>query len=213
MNIKLNLETLQSSSVEERVKQLVETAVFDLLNSKDGLSATFDIENLKFGTKQPAIQLISMKDVDVTLQWHLSTHEFVLPSMKQSNLQFLQTLEFQAPFQAVISIDCQSDCSVALTTTLSVDLISPGCVKLPLHATIAKLEFIGRITVQYLGDTIILFFECPPEFSFDLDIVLGSDEKLFDQYQVREFIKEVINHWITNNLVHPNAIKLPISDE
>ncbi|OHS97039.1 hypothetical protein TRFO_36785 [Tritrichomonas foetus] len=213
MNIEVNMDALQSYVIEDKTSQFITNAVMELLNKSDKFSATFDIENLKFGTKQPTVQLISMKDVDVTLQWHLNTHEFIIPSFKQSNMPFLKSFEFQAPFQAVISVYCKSDCSISISTTLSFDGISPGCIKFPIHATISHIEFTGQITVQYLGDSIVLFFEVPPDFHFDLDLVLGAEEKFFDQYQVRGFISEVLNDWMTKNLVHPNAIKLPISED
>lgn len=212
MNIQLNIEALQSYVVEERTINFITNALMEHLNHSPIFSAAFEIEQLKFGTKQPIIQLISMKDIDATLQWHLNMHEFIIPSLKQSKMDFLKSLDFQAPFQAVIEIDCQSDCSISFTTTLSLDMISPGCIKFPIHATLSKVQIQGQITIQYLGDSIILFFENKPEFNFDLDLVLGADEKIFDQIEVRGFICEALNNWVLSTLVQPNATKLPISD-
>lgn len=212
MDVQINIEALQSYVVEKRTINFVTTMVMELLNKSSIFSVDFEIEQLKFGTKQPIIQLVSMKDIDATLQWHLNMHEYIIPALQHSKLDFLKSLDFQAPFQAVIGIDCQSDCSISLTTTLSLDMISPGCVKFPIHATLSKIQLIGQITIQYLGDSIILFFETPPNFDFDFDLVLGADEKLFDQIEVRGFISETLNNWIQGTLVHPNATKLPISD-
>lgn len=211
MNVQINIESLQSFIVEERCSEFITNAVMEILNQSDLFSATFEIEKLKFGTKQPKLQLISMKDVDVTLQWHLNTHEFLIPLLRDSNLSNIRSLEFQAPFQAVLDIQCDTDCSLAFMATLSIDVISPGSIKFPINATISKLKLLGQLTIQYLGDSIILFFDRLPVFDFELDLVLGADEKIFDQIEVRNFLFETMQGWIQKTLVHPNAIKLPIS--
>lgn len=205
MNLEIDMDALQSYLVEEQTIQYITNLVHSILQQSDLFSLNFEIERLKFGTEQPSIQLLSMKDVDVTLQWHLITHDFVIPLLKKNS--------FQAPFQCVIGIDCKSDISIAFNTTLSLDAFSPGCIKFPIKANLSRLLFNGALTMQYLGDSMILFFETPPEINFDLEMILGAEEKLFDQNQIKDFLLEVINDWIKNNVVHPNALKLPFLDE
>lgn len=204
MSLDIRWELLQSYLVEEKAINFIKNAIADALNKVDLFSATFDIERLKFGTKKPSIVIQSMKDVDITLQWHLNTHEINLPQLKKTS--------FQAPFQAVIGIDVNSDALLVFTAIASFDLISPGCIRFPIRASITDIILRGNLTVQFLGDSLILFFETPPEFNFSLDLILGGEQKLYDQTKVRDFVCQVFNDYVQQNLVHPNAIKLPFSN-
>lgn len=203
MNLQVNIEALQSYLVQDRTIRFIIDAVQEALNQSEDFGATIEIERLRFGTQQPSISLTSLKDVDVTLQWHLQTHDVVIPSLKR--------LGFDAPFQAVISVNCQSDCSIITKATLAYNKISPGCVRFPLKAIVSDVSFNGKLTIQYFGDALIVFFESPPEFNFGLELILGASEKLFDQTQVRDFLCEGFHKWIADHMLHPNALKFPFA--
>ena len=203
MNLQVNIEALQSYLVEERTIRYIVTALHEALNQSRDYGAEIEIEKLKFGTQQPTVKLVSLKDVDVTLQWHLNTHDITLP--------WLRKMAFDAPFQAVISVNCRSDCSVVMKATLSYNKISQGCIKFPLKAIISKVSFNGKVTIQYLGDALLLFFEASPDFGFELDLILGASEKLFDQTQVRDFLCEFIHKWMADHVLYPNALKFPFA--
>lgn len=204
MTLNVNIEALQNYVVEQRTIALITNVIKEIFDKSDLFSSTFVIERLKFGTKQPLIQLLSLKDVDVTLQWHLNTHEVNIPSLKKS--------QFEAPFQAVIAANIASDCSMIFKAELSYDGIAPGAIKYPIRASLTDIGFTGRLTAQYLGDSLIVFFETPPEFNFSLELALGLNETLFDNDQVvKNFICEVLHDWVNKNLVHPNALKFPFN--
>ena len=201
MTLNIHWEALQSYVVQERTREFISRAAIDILNKSDMFSSTFSVDTLTFGTVPPSIEIISMKDVDVTLQWHLKTHEYKIPGLPQT--------PFKAPFQATISINWQSNGSFIFSACPSLDIISPGCVKFPIRASLSRLSFTGKLCVQYLGDSIIVFFEQDPEFNFQLELSLGAEEKVFDQHQVRDLVCEVLRGWVSQNIVQPNALKFP----
>ena len=205
MNIQINIEALQSYLVEDRTISFILDAVQEALNRSEDFGATVEIDKLKFGTQPPSINLISMKDIDVTLQWHLNTRDIAIPALKK--------LPFDAPFQAVIAVNCDSDCSIMVTAVLAYNGISPGCIKFPIKANLSNIMFQGKITIQYLGDAVIVFFESLPELKFELSMVMGGNEKLIDEEKVRDFLMELFNKWIKDNLLHPRALKFPFASD
>lgn len=201
MSLKINWDALQSYIVQERTIEYITRMVLDALNKSPEFSSTFMVNSLSFGTIAPTIEIISMKDVDVTLQWHLKTHVYELPELQQ--------IPFNAPFQATVSIHWESNGSFAFSSCLSFDKISPGCIKFPFNASISSIYISGKLCILYLGDSIITFFEKDPDFNFQLELSLGAEEKVFDQHQVRDLICEVLRGWASNNIVHPNSLKFP----
>lgn len=205
MNLEVDMSSLQSLQVEEQASHFITDLVRGLLQRSDLFSLRFEIERLKFGTSAPSVRLLSMSDVDVTLQWHLITHDLHLPALRR-------TL-FQAPFQCVLSLDWDSDLSLALNASISLDSPSISCVSFPVKASVSRPSLSGALTIQYLGDSVVLFFESAPRLSFDLEVILGAEEKLFDQHQIRDFALEALSEWIASHAVHPHALRLPLIDD
>jgi hypothetical protein len=199
MHVQLNMEALQSYLVEDRAIQFLGNAVHAALNQSELFSASFEIERLKFGTHPPSIQLLSMKDIDVATQWSLHLHTIPIPNIGR--------LPFDAPFQADLQLNCDSDCSMIFHTTLSYDQISPGCIKFPIKASISRLVVQGRISVNFLGDAIVILMQNQPELNLDLILQLGGEEKLEDDGKIRDLLLEVMKKWIEENLIPPNALQ------
>ena len=204
MTLTIHWEALQSYIVQERTREFISNAALEILNRSDMFSSTFSVDTLSFGSVPPTIEIISMKDVDVTLQWHLKTHEYNVPGLPQT--------PFKAPFQATIKIEWQSNGSFIFSACPSLNVISPGCVKFPISASLSEISFNGKVCLQYLGDSLVVFFEQEPEFNFQLELSLGADEKVFDKHQVRGLVSEVLRGWISENLVSPNAVKFPFEE-
>ena len=202
MSLTINWESLQSHYVEERIIRYIKEMVDNISNVSNDFSLGFAIERLKFGNNPPKVELTSMKDVDITTQWNLSTHDIVLSELPE--------IQFKAPFQASILVNWQSDFSSVFTVTLKVDLISPGCIKFPIRANLINIRLNGEATIQFLGDSLVIYFENHPDFSFSLELSMGGEEKLFDQIHVKGFLHEIIHEWISKNAVHPNALKIPL---
>ncbi|EAY18695.1 hypothetical protein TVAG_063000 [Trichomonas vaginalis G3] len=203
MSLRINWDALQSYVVQERTIEYITQMFLNALKDSPEFSSTFMVNTLSFGTIPPTIDIISMKDIDVKLQWHLKTHIYELPQLQQ--------IPFNAPFQATVSINWESNGSFAFSACLSYDKIAPGCIKFPFNASISNLSISGKLCILYLGDAIIAFFEKDPDFNFQLELSLGAEEKVFDQHQVRDLICEILRGWTSDNIVHPNSLKFPFN--
>jgi hypothetical protein len=202
MNLEINIEALQSYQVEDHTIQFLAALVHDALNQSELFSVTFEITRLKFGSRAPTLNLLSMKDVDVGVQWKLRTHEILIPG--------LPPFPFTAPFQAVLEIHCESDFQMIFNATLSYNQIAIGAIKYPLNASISDIIFHGRLSVQFLGDALVLFFESTPDYRFNLAVQLGAEEKLIDEHHIRGLLMEMMNKWLTVNMIDGNAVRIPL---
>jgi hypothetical protein len=201
MDISVNIDALQAYLSEDRTVQLIAGLVHDALNQSDLFSVHFEIASVDFGTRAPSLRLVSMRDVDANAHWRLQTHDIDVPG--------LQKLPFDAPFQAVLGIDCDSDCRILFSATLSYDQIAPGAVRYRISASIASVLLRGRLSVHFLGEAFVLFFESAPEFNFELRLELGSEEKVIDEHRVRDFLCELATKWLSQNMLNGNAVRIP----
>jgi hypothetical protein len=203
MNVRVNIEELQSYLIEDRTIQLLAGIVHESLNRSHLFSVHFEIERLTFGSHAPSVTLLSMQDVDVATQWRLNTHDLLIPG--------LGALTFDAPFQAIVDIQCETDCLMLFNATLSYNQIAPGCIKYPINAEISSIRFVGRLSIQFLGDAIVLFFDRRPEtIDFQLRLQLGAEEKLIDEHHVKDLLCEILWKWLDNNMLSENAVRIPL---
>jgi hypothetical protein len=203
MNVEVNIAALQSYLVEDRTIQFLAGIVHQALNRSDLFSVMFEITRLQFGTRPPTVSLVSMRDVDVGVEWKLHTHDLLIPGLPK--------IPFTAPFQAVIEIHCDSDFQLLFNATLSYDQIALGAIKYPLSASISDLVLHGRLSAHFLGDAIVLFFESRPDFRFQLGLQLGAAEKLMDDQHVRDLLAEMLNAWIASKMLDGNALRIPFN--
>jgi hypothetical protein len=202
MNIEVNIAALQSYLVEDQTIQFLAGLVHDAFNQSASFSVLFNITRLKFGTRAPAVTLASMKDIDVGVQWKLRMHDIAVPG--------LPSVQFTAPFQAVFEIHCDSDFQMDFNATLSHDGVAPGAVKFPLSATVSDIVFHGRLSLQFLGDALVLFFESRPECRFQIRVLLGAEERVEDDRHIRDMLGELLHKWLTARMLDGNAVRIPL---
>jgi hypothetical protein len=201
MNIQVNIEALQSYLVEDRTIQLLAGIVHDALNQSDHFSVEFEISRLKFGSRPPAVNLISMRDIDVGVQWKLRTHDIVIPG--------LEKVPFHPPCQAVIEIHCNSDFRMFFNAVLSYDGIAPGAIRYRLSGHLSDIVVNGRLLLQSPGDALVLSFESRPEFGFKLGLQLGREDRLVDENHIRDLLTELMNNWLARMMLDGNAVRIP----
>ena len=200
MSLKINWDALQSYGIETKVKDYVEKIIGDILKRIPHFSSTFEIGRLKFGANPPIIELISMKDIDTALQWKLKTHEF--------SIGYINKVNFKANFQATVKLAYKGDFSVNFNADISYDSIIPGCITFPISASLSNLSLSGELSIQYLGDSVVLFFESEPTIDFSLELSMGADRRINDQHLVKDLVLEIIRDWVSANTVKPNALKV-----
>lgn len=203
MTLNINWDALQSYGIETKVKEYISDIIRSILRKIPHFSSTFEIGRLRFGANPPVIELISMKDIDTALQWKLKTHEIFIG--------YINKVNFKANFQATVKLLYKGDFSVNFDAVISYDSIIPGCITFPLSANLSNLSFSGELSIQYLCDSIVLFFETEPTVDFSLELSMGADRKINDQHLVKDLILEIIRDWILANTVKPNALKVLFS--
>jgi hypothetical protein len=142
-----------------------------------------------------------MTDLDPDRPVHLVPHDLAIAGVEK--------VPFDAPFEAVIGIDCESNCQILFSAALSYDQIAPGAIKYRISAAVADVALCGQLFALFVGDALLLFFESRPEFRFNLVLELGSEEKLIDQGHVRDFLTELLDRWLSLTMLDGNALRIP----
>lgn len=207
MSLQINMKELQSYVSKASTIETITNAVQSILNQSDMFSASFRIDSLSSGLTPPKINILEMKDIDTSLRWPLTTHEY--------NLDIHSDL-FQAEFQAMIGVEYHGDASISFSALLSLDKLSPtdlapGCIKMPIRVSLSGISLNGKMYVQKYQKVLVIFFDHEPEINYHLDVSIGAETKLYDQRHIHDFTCEILRQWLSKNVVYPNAISIPMA--
>ena len=201
MSLKINWESLQSHYIENKIIEYLTNFINQFSNISNNLGFLFQIDSLKFGNISPKIDICSIKDIDLTIQWNLQTHEINLPNLPKIN--------FQAPFQSSIKIDWQGDFSSIFSILFSFNILTPNSIKFLIRSQLLNISFNGLLNFLFLGDNILIYFDKKPEYNFLLELSIGINQPLFDQNHIKSFLIELIDKWMNENIIYPNSLKIP----
>jgi hypothetical protein len=205
MNVSLNVSALQAYLSQDQTIQMLAGLVHNALNQSPLYSVLFEITALNPGTNPPSISLLDVEDIEVDLGQQLLLHDIVIPG--------LQPFAFDAPVQGILEIQCESNCEISFTATLSYDQIAPRAIRFPISGRISDVVLQGRLSVRFAGDALVFFFAVPPLYQFELTLQVGGEEKLIDDHHVRDLLAEVIDDWLMKNLLDGNAVRIPFESK
>jgi hypothetical protein len=204
MNVELDVSALQAYLSQDQTIEMIAGLVHNALNNSELVSVDFELTELNPGTNPFTVVFADIQDIETNLHEQFSLHNITIPGV--------QKIPFDAPIQGVLDIHCDSNCQLAFDATVSYNQIAPGMIKYPISARISNLALHARLSVKFLGDALLLFFETAPEYRFELILQVGAEEKLIDEYQIRDFLVELLDKWIADNMLNGNAVKIPFGD-